>query len=215
MNSRAFDRPEVFLERARAVLLTAPEAPHATGGTVLGDHRLAGFDPNPEQLRNAVNAAVLVPVTFRQEGGCIILTERSSKLRTHSGQVAFPGGRMDGSETALEAALREAEEEIDLQRRFVSPLGYLPAYYTGTGYRINPVVALVDPDAPLTPNPDEVERVFEAPFSTLFDMARYRMESRHWQGRERQYYVVDHPDAYIWGATAALIRLLYERLAEQ
>lgn len=213
MSFAGLDNRDGFLARAAASLLAEPEPPRVEGAPLLGDHRIAGFDPEPERVRNAIGAAVLVPVTFRQEGGSVILTERSSKLRKHSGQVAFPGGRIDAGETALEAALREAEEEIALDRRHVRPLGYLPSYYTGTGYRITPTVALVDADAPLTPNPDEVERVFEAPLTTLFDMARYRLESRLWEGRQRQFYVVDHPDAYIWGATAALLRILYERLS--
>lgn len=213
MTLEALNRREGFLARASRTLLSQPEPPRHIGDPVLGDHHIAGFNPEPERLRNAVGAAVLVPVTFREEGGSIILTERSSRLRNHSGQVAFPGGRIDAGENALEAALREAEEEIALDRRFVQPLGYLPSYYTGTGYRITPAVALVDPDAPLTPNPDEVERVFEAPLTTLFDMARYRLENRLWEGNQRQFYVVDHPDAYIWGATAALLRILYERLS--
>ena len=93
-----------------------------------------------------------------------------------------------------------------------TPLGYLPSYYTGTGFRMVPVVALVAPEAPMVANPDEVERVFETPLSVLFDMRRYRMESRMWEGKPRRYYVLDHSDAYIWGATAAVIRILYERL---
>lgn len=205
---------EGFLKRAERGLLTAPESPRAPGDVILGDHRIAGFAPDLERISGAVGAAVLVPVTFGPEGGTIILTERAHHLRHHAGQVAFPGGRIDEGETALESALREAEEEIALGREFVTPLGYLPTYYTGTGYRVTPVVALVAPDAPMTPNPGEVQRVFTAPLSTLFDMDRYRFESLVWEGRQRQFYVVDHPDAYIWGATAALCRILYERLRD-
>lgn len=209
----SLDSEAGFRARAGSVLLRAPEPPRTPGAPVLGDHRLPGFAPDPERIAAAVPAAVLVPVTFGPDGGSIILTERSSRLRKHSGQVAFPGGRIDAGETPLEAALREAEEEINLDRAHVDPLGYLPAYYTGTGYQMTPVVALVGPDAPMQPNPDEVERVFATPLSVLFDMRRYRLESRYWEGRTRRYYVVDHSDAYIWGATAALIRILYERLA--
>ena len=212
MSGHGLDDRDEFLKRARARLLDAPEPPRAAGDQVLGDHRLPGFDPDPERIVNAVGAAVLVPVIFRPEGGSFLLTERSSRLRKHSGQVAFPGGRMDHGEGPLETALREAEEEIALDRSFVSPIGYLPAYYTGTGYRITPVVALVAPDAPTTPNPDEVERVFETPFSVLFDMNRYSFDTIVWEGRRRAFYTVDYPHAYIWGATAALIRILYERL---
>ena len=213
MKLDALNQRDGFLRRAHATLLTEPEPPRHLGDPILGDHHIAGFNPDRTRLANAVGAAVLVPITFREEGGSVILTERSARLKKHSGQVAFPGGRIDAGETALQAALREAEEEIALDRRFVTPLGFLPSYYTGTGYRITPAVALVDPGVSLTPNPDEVERVFEAPLSTLFDMARYRLEKRLWEGQQRQFYVVDHPDAYIWGATAALLRILYERLS--
>lgn len=209
---QALNSETEFLRRAQIRLLAEPEPPRRPGAPVLGDHRLPGFVPDEERIVSAVPAAVLVPVTFGPEGGAIILTERSSRLRKHSGQVSFPGGRIDGEEPPLEAALREAEEEIALSRMHVTPLGYLPTYYTGTGYRITPVVGLVRPDAPMVPNPDEVERVFLTPLSILFDMNRYRFESRFWEGKTRRYYVVDHSDAYIWGATAALVRILYERL---
>lgn len=213
MTSLDFNDPIRFLALANQALLKEPEQPRAIGDVVLGDHRLPGFDPDPERIAKAVGAAVLVPITFGADGGSIILTQRSSKLRNHSGQVAFPGGRIDYGETPLDAALREAEEEIALAREDVQPIGYLPSYYTGTGYRITPAVGIVTGNAPLSPNPDEVDRVFEAPLSVLFDMRRYRMESRLWEGRERRFYAVEHEDAYIWGATAALIRILYERLS--
>lgn len=203
---------EAFSARARQVLLAEPEPLRRYGEPVLGDHRLPGFNPDPERIAQAVAAAVLVPITFREAGGGLILTERAQHLRKHSGQVALPGGRVDHGEPPLEAALREAEEEINLDRRHVTPLGYLPSYYTGTGFRMVPVVALVAPDAPMRPNPEEVGRVFEVPLSVVFDMSRYRLGSRLWEGRQRRFYEVDYPDAYIWGATAAVIRILYERL---
>lgn len=205
---------EGFIAQAERALLRLPEPPRQAGDAILGDHKVAGFAPDMERIRNAVDAAVLVPVTFDEAGGSVILTERSHRLRKHAGQVAFPGGRIDQGESPLDSALREAEEEISLDRSRVTPLGYLPSYYTGTGYRMTPVVALVDGVANLRPNPDEVERIFTTPLSILFDMRRYRFESLVWEGRHRQFYVVDHPDAYIWGATAALCRILYERLRD-
>lgn len=203
---------EGFLARSQRALLVQPEPQRVPGDPVLGDHRLPGFTPNAERIDRAVDAAVLVPVTFSERGGAIILTERSLHLRKHAGQVAFPGGRVDKGEDALAAALREAEEEINLDRRFVTPLGYLPSYYTGTGFRVTPIVALVEAGAPMVPNPDEVNRVFTAPLNVVFDMARYRLDSLVWEGERRRFFVVDHSEAYIWGATAALLRILYERL---
>lgn len=205
---------EGFVRQAQRALLARPEPPRQPGDAILGDHRIAGFAPDMARINNAVAAAVLVPVTFDEPGGRIILTERSHRLRKHAGQVAFPGGRVDPGETALESALREAEEEISLDRARVTPLGFLPNYYTGTGFRMTPVVALVDGAGDLRPNPEEVERVFTTPLSVLFDMDRYRLDSLVWEGRRRQFYVVDHPGAYIWGATAALCRLLFERLRD-
>ncbi|MCA0424787.1 MAG: CoA pyrophosphatase [Proteobacteria bacterium] len=203
-----------FVRRAERALLRQPEPPRQPGDVILGDHRIAGFAPDMERINNAVEAAVLVPVTFDEPGGRIILTERSHKLRKHAGQVAFPGGRVDPGETALESALREAEEEINLDRSRVTPLGFLPNYYTGTGFRMTPVVALVDRADDLVPNPEEVERVFTTPLSVLFNMDRYRLDSLVWEGRRRQFYVVDQPGAHIWGATAALCRILFERLRD-
>lgn len=203
---------DTFRQHAQARLLPAPEGPRQAGDAQFGDHRIAGFAPDAARIASATDASVLIPVVFRPEGGSIILTQRSAALRKHSGQVAFPGGRCDPGETALEAALREAEEEIDLSRAHVEPLGYLPSYYTGTGYRITPAVSLIRPDAEMVPNPAEVDRIFELPLTTAFDMKRFFLESRIWEGQKRHFYVIDHPDAYIWGATAALIRILYERL---
>ncbi len=213
MNRKPFlTEPGAFLDRARDTLLAEPEPRRAAGDPVLGDHRIAGYNPDPERIAGAHPAAVLAAVVLRPGGHGLILTERSSNLRKHSGQVAFPGGRIDPGESPLDAALREAEEEIGLAPELVTPLGYLPSYYTGTGYQMTPVVGIVHPDAVLTPNPAEVARVFEVSLAEMFDMTRYRLESRFWDGRERQYYVIDYPDAYIWGATAAVIRVLFERL---
>lgn len=212
MNRFNFNSREHFLATATTRLLATPEPPRQPGDPVVGDHRIAGLTADPERIASATDAAVLIPLVFRPAGGSIILTQRSAALRKHSGQVAFPGGRCDPGETPLQTALREAEEEIGLAQTSVRPIGFLPAYYTGTGYRITPTVSLVEADVELTPNPDEVDRIFELPLDTAFDMRRFKLESRMWEGQQRHFYVVDHADAYIWGATAALIRILYERL---
>jgi 8-oxo-dGTP pyrophosphatase MutT (NUDIX family) len=158
---------------------------------------------------------VLVPVMARQGGATLLLTQRAAGLRRHAAQVAFPGGRLDPGETALEAALREAEEEIGLSSRFVRPLGYLDAYLTGTGYRIVPVVAEVEPDAALTLNPDEVDEVFETPLAFLADPANLRREGREWNGIWRSYYAFAYEERYIWGATAGIIKNLQDRLSPE
>jgi 8-oxo-dGTP pyrophosphatase MutT (NUDIX family) len=157
-------------------------------------------------------AAVLLPIVDRLDGLSVLLTLRASDLRAHSGQVAFPGGKIDAGETPREAALREAREEIGLEERFVEPLGWLDPYFTGTGFRVAPLVALVNPPFALKINKLEVDEVFETPFAFLMDAANHRLEEREWQGRRRKYYAMPHEGRYIWGATAGILRNLYEKL---
>ncbi len=174
----------------------------------------APFAPQPDlgALGPLRPAAVLLPIVERPGGLTVLLTLRSADLRAHSGQVAFPGGKIDAGETPREAALREAEEEIGLEERFVEPLGWLDPYFTGTGFRVAPLVALVDPSFGLRVNRLEVEEVFETPFAFLMDAANHRLEEREWQGRRRKYYAMPHEGRYIWGATAGILRNLYEKL---
>ena len=158
-------------------------------------------------------AAVLVPVIDAGPDARVILTRRAVAMRKHSGQVAFPGGAVDPEDGSVEiAAMREAEEEIGLDRRFVEPVGRLPVYMTTTGFRITPVLAVVRPGFAITANPDEVDAVFETPLSFLMDPANHRRESRVWDDIERHYYVMPYGEHHIWGVTAGIIRTMYERL---
>ena len=169
--------------------------------------------PIPDEKR-AVPAAVLIGVVPRAEGPTVLLTQRSAGLRKHSAQVAFPGGRVDAVDgSPVVTALRETEEEIGLPRERIHTLGFLDAYLTGTGYRIVPVVALIEPPFSLTINPHEVDEAFETPLSFLLDPANHKREGREWQGQYRTYYAMPFEGRYIWGATAGMIRNLYERLA--
>ena len=182
------------------------------GAPRVGDFALTGPPPGADVLALARPAAVLAPIVARPGGLTVLLTQRASHLRAHSGQIAFPGGKIDPGETPREAALREAHEEIGLEERFVEPLGWLDPYLTGTGFRIAPLVALIDPSFASTINPLEVDEMFETPFAFLMDPANHRLDQREWQGRMRKFYVMPHEDRYIWGATAGILRNLYERL---
>jgi 8-oxo-dGTP pyrophosphatase MutT (NUDIX family) len=166
----------------------------------------------PAGLAPAQPAAVLAPIVKRPEGLSVLLTLRASHLRAHSGQVAFPGGQIDAGETPGEAALREAREEIGLEERFIEPLGWLDPFLTGTGFCIAPLIALVEPSFTLTVNQREVDEVFETPLAFLMDPDNHRLEELEWQGRRRKFYAMPHEGRYIWGATAGILRNLYEKL---
>lgn len=206
-----------FRERARQTL-------HKEPSTAIFDPRTGrswergDYDLNPELVADLAvmdpprPAAVLVPVVARPEL-TILLTRRTAHLKNHAGQVSFPGGRVDpGDATPVDTALREAEEEIGLPRSAVEPLGYLDSYRTGTGFRVNPVVALVAADHRLVLNADEVDAAFEVPLAFLMDPANHQRHEREWRGRRRAYYAMPYGDHYIWGATAGMLVNLYERL---
>lgn len=176
------------------------------------------FDLNPEFAppipeTGLKPAAVLVPIVDRPGGATVLLTQRAAALRDHSAQIAFPGGRIDRDDAGpVDAALREAEEEIGLMRRHVTPLGFLDAYLTGTGYRIIPVVARIEAEFALTLNREEVDEAFETPLAFLLDPANHERHSRVFKGSMRSYYAMPWGDRYIWGATAGIIRNLHDRL---
>jgi 8-oxo-dGTP pyrophosphatase MutT (NUDIX family) len=183
-----------------------------TAPSGVSDDAPGGRRPEPAGVAPLRPAAVLLPIVDRPGGLSVLLTLRASDLRAHSGQVAFPGGKIDAGETPREAALREAQEEIGLVERFVEPLGWLDPYFTGTGFRVAPLVALVEPSFALKMNKLEVDEVFETPFAFLMDPGNHRLEDREWMGRRRKYYAMPHEGRYIWGATAGMLRSLYEKL---
>lgn len=177
------------------------------------------FDLNPDvrsdpalQGRARRRAAVLAPIVAAEEGPRLILTRRSDTLASHTGQIAFPGGRLDPGEGPVEAALREAREEIGLDSAFVEPVGLSSLYETVTGYLVTPVVAMVRPGFSLKPNPDEVAEVFEVPFAFLMDSANHRRDDYELNGTRRYFYAMPWGERYIWGATAGMLRALWMRL---
>ena len=157
-------------------------------------------------------AAVLIAITDRSRPG-VILTERRHDLRDHGGQIAFPGGRVDDGETPRQAALREAWEEVALDPAAVEVVAEVDHYRTVTGFGVTPVVAVIPPDLPLTPNPSEVAGWFEAPCAFLVDPANQRRRTAMFRGRERSYFEIMFEDKRIWGATAAMLVNLSRRLA--
>lgn len=169
--------------------------------------------PEGRKLRSA---GVLVPIIDRSDGARVVLTKRSSALKHHPGQIAFPGGKMDqGDADEVAAALREAEEEIGLARGMADVLGRLPSHETVTGFTVTPVLAVVDPGFVPVPEAGEVEEVFEVPFAHVMDVARYSIQSRRWRGQRRYYFTVPWGPYYIWGATARMLRALADRMADE
>lgn len=150
-------------------------------------------------------AAVLVPIVWHAAEPSILLTLRAADLSSHAGQVAFPGGRLEPGETPDAAALREAAEEVGLDPRLPVVVGELPQHMTGTGFRVTPVVAFLDPPLTLTPDPAEVAAIFELPLSVVLDPAAPSRQRAEWRGRMRDYWVWPHPEHLIWGATAAML----------
>lgn len=177
-------------------------------GPIYGDEVLAGLDRPPTP------AAVLVPIVLGEAPG-IVLTKRTSHLTKHAGQISFPGGRIDPEDSGPEdAALREAQEEIGLDPGSVEVMGRLTDHITGTGYRITPILATLPPALTYQLSPQEVEAVFELPMHVLLDPDAPKRQRQHVRGTWREYWVWPHPEHFIWGATAAILVQLAQRLRE-
>lgn len=161
-------------------------------------------------------AAVLVPIVQHPCGPTMLLTQRADHLRDHGGQICFPGGRVEAADRdTVETALREAEEEIGLAPDQVEVVGFLPEYRTGTGFAVTPVVGFIKPPFELLPAPFEVAEIFEVPLAFLLDPQNHKRHSVHYRGRLGSFYAMPYGERYIWGATAGMIRSLYERLHGQ
>lgn len=191
------------LERLRAGLLAEPPVDHV----VVED----GVDGAP-----LTPAAVLVPIVLRADGQTLLLTQRTAHLKDHPGQISFPGGRVEAHDlSAVMTALRETEEEIGLDPDRIELLGELPEHFTGTGFRITPVVGLVHPPFELAPDHFEVAEVFEVPLTHFLDPANHEQHSMMHEGKLRRYRAMPYRDYYIWGATAAILHSLYELLHQR
>jgi 8-oxo-dGTP pyrophosphatase MutT (NUDIX family) len=203
-----------FFDRARARLdfeipasLTDPDLIPVSGDQ--GTDRMLEILARELPIRPA---AVLIPVIDHPEP-TVLLTQRSAHLNEHAGQISFPGGKIEATDASpLDAALREAEEEVGLTREFVDPIGYLDLYGTSFGFRILPTVARVKPGFRLRISPAEVDEAFEVPLAFLMNPAKHELHTKEFRGIERIYYAMPYGERYIWGATAGILRVLYERI---
>lgn len=208
----------MFRMRAAGTLLPQPPAlPH----NIMGHPGPSDFTLNPEHDRHELvyengaphHAAVLVPIRESTGEATIILTKRTHTLRSHAGQIAFPGGRTDqDDDSPAMTALREADEEIGLKAEDVAVLGYLESYLTGTGYLVSPVVGIVSPTFLAQPDPGEVAEVFEVPLGFLMNPDNHKTHTRDIAGKSRRFVAIPFGDRYIWGATAGMLKNLYDRV---
>jgi len=188
------------LEHLRSVLFAEPQS----AAVIVED----GANDQP-----LTPAAVLVPIVAHATGYTVLLTQRTAHLKDHGGQISFPGGRVEAEDLSpADTALRETEEDIGLARSQIKVLGFLPEYRTGTGFRVIPVVAVVQPPFELMPDPFEVAEVFEVPLAFLLDPANHQRHSMHYRGALRHYFAMPYGEYFIWGATAGMIRSLTARL---
>lgn len=196
---------EDLIGRIERRLLGRPDTADIDGGMRPDWQPEVPFDRPP------VPAAVLIALLRRPSGLSVLYTERAAELRSHSGQIAFPGGKIDpGDADAAGAALREANEEVALAPADSRVIGYLPTYYTGTNYLITPVVAVVDPKQPFVPNPAEVRSVFEVPLEWLMDPRNYGTYHIRRGADVHTTWQIRHGELTIWGITANLTRRFHD-----
>jgi 8-oxo-dGTP pyrophosphatase MutT (NUDIX family) len=213
-NASAITSSAEFFKRARARLrfdiprgLTDSSLIPASGDQ--GTDRMLEIIAREQPIRPA---AVLVGVVDHPVP-TVLLTQRAAHLNDHAGQISFPGGKIDATDASpLETALREAQEEIGLDRQFIDPIGYLDLYGTSFGFRILPIVAQVRPGFTLCINNSEVDDAFEVPLAFLMDPTNHQMHSKEFRGMERFFYAMPYEERYIWGATAGILRVLYDRI---
>ena len=183
-------------------------------GSIHGEITEVIDEPVPPEIRQRLQAgrrlaAVLLPVLGAETGPLrLLLTQRTDHLRDHAGQISFPGGGLKPGENALEAALREAEEEIGLTRSAIDVFGQMPQYHTGTGFSVSPMIGFVAHGSSLKPDPGEVAEIFEVPLDFLLDPRNFRQETRFYRGAWRTFLAVPWAERYIWGATAGMLAQL-------
>ncbi len=192
MDARGTDR-EILRRLARRLAPDAPDLSRASGR----------------------RAAVLVPLVEGAQGFDVLLTRRSADMPAHAGQIAFPGGGMAAGETALQAALRETGEEVGIGADFITPLGFLPAHETATGFVIAPLVGVVGAGYPVCPCAREVAEVFTIPLAFFMDARNHRREEIFWRGKMRRYWVMQYGAYRVWGATAAILRQMWELVHDE
>lgn len=171
--------------------------------------------PNFADRKNGSKAAaVLIPIVSGLDEMTVLLTKRSEELPVHAGQIAFPGGKIDPQDASpLAAALRETHEETGIASKFVTPVGYLAPFETGTGFHIVPVVGMVARGFELLPEPGEVSDIFEVPLAFLMNPANHQRQKTMWKGKMREYYAMPYRDRHIWGATASMLVNLYAAMS--
>jgi len=204
---------EIFARVRQRLTLDVPAGlTDASVTPARGDHDADPVMRKIAEVRPIRPAAVLVPIVDNPEP-TVLLTQRAQHLPDHAGQVSFPGGKIEKADAnPCASALREAKEEIGLDRSHIEPIGYLDLYMTTLGYRIVPVIARVKPGFQLELNTAEVDTTFEVPLAFLMDQANVQRHSRDWQGMTRHYYAITFGERYIWGVTAGILRNLYDRI---